>query len=308
MPQNYKRKDGAKPREKIDAEIMKTTVNKVLAGDQIHTVAKEFGLSKNTLRCYVRKVQHGQATEFSSCYNVKQVFSDEEENELANYLDAMARMNHGLNTKIISKLAYDLAVKNKKKYPESWDKDKAAGYFWRRGFMDRHPELSLKEPEATSLSRSTSFNRHTVGEFFYNLNFALKREQFGAESIWNADETGVTTVQKFPKVIAPKKLKQVGLVTSSERGHLVTVCNAVNALGNSIPPFFIFLFSPDFSPHENKSSIFVGAPTGSDAAAHISGWMTEENFLPYLNHFVKFSNCSKQKKVLLLLDNHESHI
>lgn len=254
MPQKYKRKDGAKPREKIDAEIMKTTVNNVLAGDQIHTVAKEFGLSKNTLRCYVRKVQHGQATEFSSCYNVKQVFSDE--NELANYLDSLARMNHGLNTKIISKLAYDLIVKNKKKYPESWDKDKAAGYFWRRGFMDRHPELSLKNPEATSLSRSTSFNRHTVGEFFYNLNFALKREQFGAESIWNADETGVTTVQKCPKVIAPKKLKQVGLVTSSERGHLVTVCNAVNALGNSIPPFFIFLF-PRIFPHMKTNPAFL---------------------------------------------------
>lgn len=60
----------------------------------------------------------------------------------------------------------------------------------------------------------------------------LVREKLGPESIWNADETGVTTVQKCPKVIAPKKLKQVGHVTSAERVQLVTVSNAVNALGN----------------------------------------------------------------------------
>lgn len=69
----------------------------------------------------------------------------------------------------------------------------------------------------------------------------LEREKLGPESIWNADETGVTTAQKCPKVIAPKNLKQIGHVASAaEWKQLVTVCNAVNALGNVIPPFFVF--------------------------------------------------------------------
>lgn len=302
MPQKYKMKSGAKPRECIPPEIMKAAVDKVLTGAALHTTAKEYGLSRNTLRRYVRKVQSGNETSFSSSYKNSQIFSVQEEEELAKYLELMARMNHGLTTKLIDRLAYDLAVKNKKKYPETWDRDKRAGYFWRQGFLDRNPQLSLKKPEATSLSRATSFNKTNVSAFFENLTTVLAREKFGPENIWNADETGVTTVQKCPKVIAPKKLRQVGHVTSAERGQTVTICNAVNALGNSIPPFFIF-------PRMKTNPAFLfGAPPGSAAAAHISGWMTPENFPLFLEHFVKFTKCSKEKKTLLILDNHESHI
>jgi len=51
------------------------------------------------------------------------------------------------------------------------------------------------------------------------------------------DETGVTTVQK---VLARRGHKQVGAVMSGERETLVTVACAVNALGNAIPPHFVF--------------------------------------------------------------------
>lgn len=97
-------------------------------------------------------------------------------------------------------------------------------------------------------------------------------------------------------------MRQVGLVTSMEGGQTVTVLNAINALGNSIPPFFLF-------PRQKINPAFLfGAPPGSDGAAYITGWMTEDNFLLFLKHFVKFTRCSKEKKVLLLVDNHESHI
>ena len=54
------------------------------------------------------------------------------------------------------------------------------------------------------------------------------------------NETGVTTVQKPSKVVARKGFKQVGAITSAERGTLVTLATAVSAVGNSIPPFFVF--------------------------------------------------------------------
>jgi transposase len=78
---------------------------KVLDGVPCHTVAKEFGLSRNTLRRYVRKVQGGQTTNFVPSYKSNQVFNEKEE-ELSNYLEVMARMNHGLTTKLTTKLAY----------------------------------------------------------------------------------------------------------------------------------------------------------------------------------------------------------
>lgn len=36
--------------------------------------------------------------------------------------------------------------------------------------------------------------------------------------------------------------------------------------------------------------------------------MTAENFEDYWLHFIKFSKCSKRNPVLVILDNHESHI
>ena len=41
-------------------------------------------------------------------------------------------------------------------------------------------------------------------------------------------------------MIAGKGVKQVGQVTSAERGILVTMVSCINALGNSISPFLIF--------------------------------------------------------------------
>lgn len=49
-------------------------------------------------------------------------------------------------------------------------------------------------------------------------------------------------------------------------------------------------------------------PTGSDGACNQSGWSTEEIFVQYLKHFVKFVKPSKENKCLLFLDNHETHL
>ena len=54
------------------------------------------------------------------------------------------------------------------------------------------------------------------------------------------DETGLTTVQKPKNVVAAKGLKQIGSVTSGEMGTLITICAAVSATGNTVPPMFIF--------------------------------------------------------------------
>ncbi|KAJ8912479.1 hypothetical protein NQ315_014579 [Exocentrus adspersus] len=54
------------------------------------------------------------------------------------------------------------------------------------------------------------------------------------------DETALTTVQNPGKVLATKGQKQVGQITSSERGTLVTMVGAINAIGNTIPPLLMF--------------------------------------------------------------------
>ena len=46
----------------------------------------------------------------------------------------------------------------------------------------------------------------------------MDQHKFQAQDIYNLDETGCTTVQKPGNVVAPKGVKQVGSVTSAERG------------------------------------------------------------------------------------------
>lgn len=162
--------------------------------------------------------------------------------------------------------------------------------------------MSIRTPEATSLQRATNFNKINVSLFFDKLASVRDKHGFAAAQIWNLDETGVTTVQKVSKVIATKGTKQVGGITSSERGVLVTVCDAVNAIGNCIPPIFLF-------PRKKFHDHFIrDAPPGSIGAANGSGWMMAEEFYTFMQHFVVHVKLSQNSPVLLLLDNHESRL
>lgn len=50
------------------------------------------------------------------------------------------------------------------------------------------------------------------------------------------------------------------------------------------------------------------APTGTLGLAAPSGWMNSELFVKTMQHFISYSNSSKDNPSLLIYDNHESHI
>ena len=139
--------------------------------------------------------------------------------------------------------------------------------------------------------------------FYDNLEELLKKG-FTPENIWNIDETGVTTVQAPTKQIAKKGERRVGAIVTQERGTYVTVCCGISASGNHIPPFLVF-------PRVNVQDHWKERlPPGSAVVGHpkATGWMTRENFSTFLEHFVKFTKPTEDSPVLLLLDNHQSHI
>lgn len=55
MPQKYKRKEGAKARQPFPPDISKIADDRAVNGEPLHSLAKEYGLSRNTLRRYTRK-------------------------------------------------------------------------------------------------------------------------------------------------------------------------------------------------------------------------------------------------------------
>ncbi|KAJ8938961.1 hypothetical protein NQ318_019417 [Aromia moschata] len=68
------------------------------------------------------------------------------------------------------------------------------------------------------------------------------------------------------------------------------------------------LLSNDQSELMQFSKWFMGCPSGSDGDANSLMWMVEKNFVKFVRHFIKFSRCSKERSVLMLLDNHDSHL
>ena len=89
---------------------------------------------------------------------------------------------------------------------------------------------------------------------------------------------------------------------SAERGVNVTMLCFVNGVGGNIPPVFVF-------PRKRANKELIkGGPVGCIGLVHESGWMTADNFLASMKHFHFVVKSSKERPVLLIFDNHSSHI
>ena len=211
----------------------------------------------------------------------------------------MESMLTGLSRTDLMELAYQLADVNG---IDGFKHGKqSASTMWYRKFMKRHPELSLRKAEATSVARAKGFNRINVGELFYSLETLVDKHNLGPASIYNGDESGITTVQKPGKVIGRCDKKQVGSLTSGEHGFTTTVVCCVSAAGNYIPPMMIY------KRRRLSQTMQVGAPPETVLERSDSGWMTKELFLVWIQHFHSHVKWSPDKPGLLILDGHYSH-
>ncbi|KAJ8962173.1 hypothetical protein NQ318_018130 [Aromia moschata] len=105
--------------------------------------------------------------EYHAHYDTNRVFSKQEEELLVSYLKQAAQLHYGLSLKEVRSLAYQYAQAHNKTYSQAWASEQNAGKSWLRCFRGRYNrELSLRKPEATSLARSTEFNKLSVAMRF----------------------------------------------------------------------------------------------------------------------------------------------
>ena len=146
------------------------------------------------------------------------------------------------------------------------------------------------------------FNKPQVSRFFDLLKESLNFDKFTPDKIFNIDKTGMSTVEKMSRVIAQKGLKQVGKISSAEKGKTVIVICAMNTIGAFIPPLFIF-------PRKRMvPSLMNDAPQGAVGYKSTNSWMEGSIFLNWLIHFQRITNASLDNKVLVILDNHNTNI
>lgn len=232
----------------------------------------------------------------------RSTFSPEQEQELVSYLKEMDSVFYGLSKSDFKSLVAVYAQKNNIDHPKSWDISGLAGDDWLAYFLKRNPNIVLRTPEPTSVARARGFNRPQVERFFKLLEEQYNICDSDATRVYNMDETGIsTTINKPPKVFLITGKKQVGVISSAERGKLTTVIGCCNAAGSFIPPFFIF------ARQKMQPRLMDGAPPGSIGHCSASGWTNGDLFLMWLQFFVEIVRPTPDKKVILVLDNHESH-
>ena len=177
---------------------------------------------------------------------------------------------------------------------------------WFYGFLKRWPELKVVKPKKLTISRAKSASNEVLSKYYTELGNILSTNNLTnkPERIYNTDETGVSTEHSPPRIVCNVETNPQAV--TSPRGSTVTCIAAGNALGNSVPPFYVF---PEVRWND---SFLEGAATGAVGTMSKSGWSNSEVFQSYLNdHFLKYSNMStgsQTEPTFALYDGHRSHV
>lgn len=116
-----------------------------------------------------------------------------------------------------------------------------AGNYWLLNFKKRNPKLPLRKPAVCSLTGAIAFIRKNGGRLYNNFENLMGRSFPFAEgtSICILDETSKAMIQKPRKVIAPKGCKNIGKITSGERGTVVNACCIIRVSRVALPPVIV---------------------------------------------------------------------
>ncbi|XP_067654448.1 uncharacterized protein [Haliotis asinina] len=177
---------------------------------------------------------------------------------------------------------------------------------WFNGFLKRWPDLKLAKPQKLHLARAKGACKQAIDKYFRELKAIMTRHSFNSfpERIFNIDETGVSTEHNPSKVVCGKE--STPQAVTSPRSASVTIIAGANALGNYVPPFYVF-------PGKRWSDdLLTGARVGSNGKMSQTGWSNSAIFETYvMDHLAKHAGIKEGIDVPptpILYDGHKSHI
>ena len=150
-------------------------------------------------------------------------------------------------------------------------------------------------------SRLNAEQKHANIAHFFSL--LRNWRKLKAEQIYAADETGLAEDgSRRSKAVVPKGIGRVYRNSFGFYEH-VSILHIANALGDSLPPVWIFKGAAHDADLANDFATFCGeAVYGSQK----NGYFTTEHFLSVLQHFVR--HAVSTRPLLFILDGASSHI
>jgi len=277
---------------------MKSAIEEFHKGEHgLRHIARAWNVPKSTL---ARRVK-GSVTGYKHASGHKPVLPPSAEKELSELITTLSARGFPLARKDIQHLAYQYAQQhNLKGFNVTRG---SAGYYWLKGFMQRHNELSVRKPESLSCSRASGLNKAVIDNWFDQYEKTLDELQIKEcpSHIWNTDESGLQDHFVSASVIAEKG-KPCYEVNPSEKGETTTVLATFNAVGTYAPLLFIF------KGKRLKAEWCIGAPTDSLVKVSENGWITSELFVEFGRKFVSRLPKDDPRPHLLLLDGHCTHV
>ncbi|XP_046573288.1 MFS-type transporter clz9-like [Haliotis rubra] len=227
------------------------------------------------------------------------LLSQEEEARLVSHLKLMASVGYGYTRAQVISLGTEYAITLDKRTKQ----DNNLSLQWFYSFMGRWPELKLRRPRSLTQLRATATSEENVEKYFSQLEEVLDKYQLKSspEMIYNVDEKGINLTHSAPQVVGSST--EVPIEICPEKSATVTVLGCGNAIGQKIPPFFIFPGT------RMRDDLLEGSSVGTSGTVSESGWSNSDIFQRWMvEHFSRYANIGNEKKVLLLYDGHRSHI
>ena len=118
------------------------------------------------------------------------MLNEEEETALVNYMKYMCQQGFPMTRDIVRKYVIALVKKSGRK--TLFNLEKGPSDKWFRHLLNRHPELTERQPEQQQRSRARMANGSVMNHYFDLLESEIRRLDVEHEPgrIYNCDETG----------------------------------------------------------------------------------------------------------------------
>ena len=232
----------------------------------------------------------------------------QEEDDLAGWLLHLAKTGHPQKKNDLLDAVQKLVTEKKRQTPFTDDRP---GETWYRGFLKRHPDISVREPEGVSGIRAV-VTEASIRKWFDTAQSYLSNQEGCAfdeimadpRRVINTDETNFSLCPKTGKVLGPKGWKNVYDLKRGNEKDTLTVLGTFSADGSVLPGMIIYPYQRP--PREVVESI----PAPWALGLSESGWMRSDTFYEYVVNVLDPYLVEKNvpKPVVLFLDGHRSHM
>ena len=269
-------------------ENLKLATEAVSEGVTIRRAAEEYNIPRSTLHDHVSgRVLLGSKS------GPQKYLSDDEENELADFLRDCSRIGYARTRQQIFTLV------NQCLRMKGLSVNVTNG--WWESFRRRHPTFKLRTAEKLAYVRMVSSSPEILDYYFDLLEATLIENDLIDKpcQIYNVDESGMPLDPDSLKIVAECGAKHSRTLATGSKTS-ITVVSCCSAAGSTIPPMVIF------DRKTLNPKLTIGEVCGTMYGMSKNGWIDTELFsLWFSEHFLAYA--PPIRPLLLLLDGHSSH-